>query len=126
MQDTCMAIRSSYTLYPYGLVYRQWLSNQLSIRREPGDRIPHSVLPPAEMGTAQQENPVAQLTATFNFEVSKRELLVIRQALAERSLRADELQREGLLEEDTLEADKLICDALVSLVNRTLDSKFNY
>ncbi len=25
----------------------------------PGDRIPHSVLPPAEMGTAlQQENPV--------------------------------------------------------------------
>ena len=87
----------------------------------PGDRIPHSVLPPAEMGTAQQENPVAQLTATFNFEVSKRELLVIRQALAERSLRADDL-----LEEDTLEADKLICDALVSLVNRTLDSKFNY
>ena len=92
----------------------------------PGDQIPHSVLPPAEMGTAQQENPVAQLTATFNFEVSKRELLVIRQALAERSLKADELQREGLLEEDTLEADKLICDALVSLVNRTLDSKFNY
>ena len=24
----------------------------------PGDRIPHSVLPPAEIGTAQQENPV--------------------------------------------------------------------
>jgi hypothetical protein len=24
----------------------------------PGDRIPHSVLPSAEMGTAQQENPV--------------------------------------------------------------------
>jgi hypothetical protein len=24
----------------------------------PGVRIPHSVLPPAEIGTAQQENPV--------------------------------------------------------------------
>jgi hypothetical protein len=24
----------------------------------PGDRIPHSVLPPAEMGTAHQEHPV--------------------------------------------------------------------
>ena len=59
MQDTCMAIRSSYTLYPYGLVYRQWLSNQLSIRREPGDRIPHSVLPPAEMGTAHMELSMA-------------------------------------------------------------------
>ena len=87
---------------------------------------PTQLLPPAEIGTAQQENPVAQLTATFNFEVSKRELLVIRQALAERSHQADELQREGLLEEDTLESDRLICDALVSLVNRTLDSKFNY
>lgn len=92
----------------------------------PGGRTSHSVLPTAEMGTAQHENLVAKLTATFNFEVSKRELLVIRQALAERSLQADELQRESLLEEDTLEADRLICDALVSLVNRTLDSKFNY
>jgi hypothetical protein len=93
----------------------------------PGDRIPHSVLPPAEMGTAQQENPVAQLTATFNLEVSKRELLVIKQALAEHcDLKGNELQREGLLEEDTLEAERLICDALVSLVNRTLDSRFNY
>ena len=92
----------------------------------PGDQIPHSVLPSAEIGTAQQEIPVAQLTATFNLEVSKRELLVIRQALAERSLKADELQREGLLEEDTLEGDRLICDALVSLVNRTLDPRFNY
>ena len=35
----------------------------------PGDRIPYSVLPPAEMGTAQQENPVAQFKAT-SFEVS--------------------------------------------------------
>jgi hypothetical protein len=25
----------------------------------PGDRIPHSALPPAEIGTAQQEIPVA-------------------------------------------------------------------
>jgi hypothetical protein len=25
----------------------------------PGDQIPHSALPPAEMGTAQQEIPVA-------------------------------------------------------------------
>jgi hypothetical protein len=24
----------------------------------PGDRIPHSVLPPVEIGTTQQENPV--------------------------------------------------------------------
>jgi hypothetical protein len=27
----------------------------------PGDRIPHSVLPPAEIGTAQQEIPVDQV-----------------------------------------------------------------
>ena len=93
----------------------------------PGGQTSHSVLPPAEMGTAQQENPVAQLTSTFNLEVSKRELLVIRQALAEHcNLKGNELQREGLLEEDTLEAERLICDALVSLVNRTLDSRFNY
>ena len=79
------------------------------------------------MGAAQQEILVAQLTAAFNLEVSKRELLVIRQALAEHcNLKANALQREGLLEEDTLEPERLICDALVSLVNRTLDSRFNY
>jgi hypothetical protein len=27
MQNACMASRSSYTLYPYGLVYIQWLCN---------------------------------------------------------------------------------------------------
>ena len=83
------------------------------------------------MGTAQQENPVAQLTATvFNLEVSKRELLVIKQALAEHcDLKANELQRE-VLEEDTLADElytfRLICDYLISLINRTLDSRFNY
>jgi len=30
----------------------------------PGDRIPHSVLPTAEMGTAQQEIPVSNFTAS--------------------------------------------------------------
>ena len=30
----------------------------------PGDRIPHSVLPPAEIGTAQQEIPVTNYTAS--------------------------------------------------------------
>ena len=30
----------------------------------PGDQIPHSVLPPAEIGTAQQEIPVTNYTAS--------------------------------------------------------------
>jgi len=30
----------------------------------PGDRIPYSVLPPAEIGTAQQEIPVSTFTAS--------------------------------------------------------------
>lgn len=34
------------------------LSIELSTRREPGGQLPHSALPPAEMGTAQQEIPV--------------------------------------------------------------------
>jgi hypothetical protein len=46
---------------------------QLSIRREPGDRIPHSVLPPAEMGTAHNLSSmdifytVATKQATYHF-----------------------------------------------------------
>ena len=51
MQDTCMA--SGCTSDPHGLVRRQWLCNQLSTRREPGDRIPHSVLPLTESGLTQ-------------------------------------------------------------------------
>ena len=80
MQDTCMA--PGCTSDPHGLVRRQWLCNQLSTRREPGDQIPHSVLPPAEMGTAQQENPVAQLVGTTHtFQFTTEELHVLHQAM---------------------------------------------
>jgi hypothetical protein len=51
MQDTCMA--PGCTSDPHGLVRRQWLCNQLSTRRDAGRSNPHSVLPPAEIGTAQ-------------------------------------------------------------------------
>ena len=34
----------------------------------PGDRIPHSTLPPAEIGTAQQEFPVAKQAVLVQYQ----------------------------------------------------------
>jgi hypothetical protein len=47
----CHARLASYrTSSPHGLVCSQRLLNKLSTRREPGDRIPHSVITPSGDG----------------------------------------------------------------------------
>jgi hypothetical protein len=82
-------------------------------------------MPPAEMGTAQQEIPVANLTALFTFQVSKHELLLIREAVADLSHVYDSVDadRDGL--EPDLKAIQ-ICNNLVSIIDQTLDRRFNH
>ena len=78
----CHARLASYlTSSPHGLVCSQRLLNKLSTRREPGDRIPHSVLPPAEMGTAQQENPVATVNTVHTLQLTTEELYMLARAM---------------------------------------------
>ena len=47
----------------------------------PGDRIPHSALPPAEMGTAQQENPVATVNTVHTLQLTTEEVRILASAL---------------------------------------------
>ena len=78
----CHARLASYrTSSPHGLVCSQRLLNKQSTRREPGDRIPHSVLPPAEMGTAQQENPVATVNTVHTLQLTTEELCMLARAM---------------------------------------------
>lgn len=83
------------------------------------------LLPPAEIGTAQQEIPVANLTASFTFQVNRHELLLIREAVADLSHAYDSLDadRDGL--EPDLKAIQ-ICNNLVSTIDQTLDRRFNH
>jgi hypothetical protein len=76
------------------------------------------------MGTAQQEIPVANLTASFTFQVSKHELLLIREAVAELSHAYDSVDADDGVEPD-LKAIQ-ICNNLVSTIDQTLDRRFNY
>jgi hypothetical protein len=77
------------------------------------------------MGTAQQEIPVANLTASFTFQVSKHELLLIRQAVAELSHAYDSVDadRDGV--EPDLKAIQ-ICNNLVSTIDQIFDRRFNH
>jgi hypothetical protein len=76
------------------------------------------------MGTAQQEIPVANLTASFTFQVNRHELLLIREAVAELSHAYDSVDadRDGV--EPDLKAIQ-ICNNLVSTIDQTLDRRFN-
>jgi hypothetical protein len=91
----------------------------------PGCKPQAQLLPTAEIGTAQQEIPVANLTASFTFQVSKHELLLIRQAVAELSHAYDSVDadRDGV--EPDLKAIQ-ICNNLVSTIDQTLDRRFNH
>jgi hypothetical protein len=80
------------------------------------------LLPPAEIGTAQQEIPVANLTASFTFQVNRHELLLIRKAVAELSHAYDFVAADV---EPDLKAIQ-ICNNLVSTIDQTLDRRFNH
>jgi hypothetical protein len=77
------------------------------------------------MGTAQQEIPVANLIASFTLQVSKHELLLIRQAVADLSHAYDSVDadRDGV--EPCEEAIRL-CSNLVGTIDQTLDRRFNH
>jgi hypothetical protein len=48
----------------------------------PGDQIPHSVLPLAEMGTAQQEIPVATVNTVHTLQLTTEELRMLARAMS--------------------------------------------
>jgi hypothetical protein len=77
------------------------------------------------MGAAQQEIPVANLTASFTFQVNRHELLLIREAVVELSHAYDSVDadRDGV--EPDLKAIQ-ICNNLVSTIDQTLDRRFNH
>jgi hypothetical protein len=46
-----------------------------------GDRIPHSVLPSAEIGTAQQEIPVATVNTVHTLQLTTEEVYLLARAM---------------------------------------------
>ena len=68
---------------------------------------------------------MANLTASFTFQVSKHELLLIRQAVAELSHAYDSVDadRDGV--EPDLKAIQ-ICNNLVSTIDQIFDRRFNH
>jgi len=66
---------------------------------------------------------MANLSAVFNFELNKKELLVVTQAL---NCLRNTLKGDDLVAEQSFEPEQIICDSLVSLISRTLNPKFNY
>jgi hypothetical protein len=47
----------------------------------PGGRTSHSALPPAEMGTAQQENPVATVNTVHTLQLTTEEVYLLARAM---------------------------------------------
>ena len=68
---------------------------------------------------------MANLTASFTLQVSKRELLLIREAVADLSHAYDSVDadRDGV--EPDVEAMQL-CKNLVGTIDQTFDRRFNY
>ena len=68
---------------------------------------------------------MANLTASFTLEVSKHELLLIRQAVADLSHAYDSIDadRDGV--EPNVKAMQL-CNNLVGTIDQTLDRRFNH
>ena len=73
----------------------------------PGGRTSHSVLPPAEMGTAQQEIPVATVNTAHTLQLTNEELYILACAMVK--------YNERDVEEATPSAQELALQKLLAI-----------